>query len=165
MTESVQFEAVLVPHRSLGRRGLALVAGSLCLLSAGLSFGLWMVGAWPVIGFSGLEVLLAIWLICRNADPAGASEMLLLTESGLRIVRTDRAGRRSERVLDGYWLRASLVERPGRTPALLLQERGTVVEVGAALGEAEKLELATALGSALERRRRPVFDNAQLREG
>ena len=159
----VLFEAMIVPHRSLGKRGLRWVAGSLCVLSGGVSFGLWLVGARPVIGFCGLEIGLAIWLLNRNARFGGASEMLLLSASGLRIVRTDRAARRWERDLNGAWLRASLVERPGRTPALLVQERGICIEVGADLGEHEKRELAVALQAALDRRRHPTFDNAQLR--
>jgi hypothetical protein len=38
------------------------------------------------------------------------------------------------------------------------------MEVGAALGEAEKRQLATALLQALERQRNPLFDNPQLRD-
>ncbi|GAC1348009.1 MAG: DUF2244 domain-containing protein [Acetobacteraceae bacterium] len=159
-----QFEAVIVPHRSLDPAGLRWVAGSLCVLSAVVSTGLWLVGAWPVIGFTGAEVALAVWLLRRNARGARASEMLLLSEAGLRIVRTDVAGRRRERRLDGYWVRTTLLERPGRAPALLVSDRRRRVEVGADLGEQEKRDLAEALRQALERHRHPDFDNPQLRE-
>ncbi len=164
MEPGTRFEAMIVPHRSLGRTGLRWVAGSLCVLSGGISAGLWMIGAWPVIGFTGLEVLLAVWLINRHAR-AGASERLLLSDAGLRVVRTDGAGRGWERRLQGGWLRVSLQERPGRTPALLLHDRRARLEVGADLGEAEKRALALALREALHRQRHPSFDNAQLREG
>src|SRR3546814_5288173 len=54
----VFFDAVLLPHRSLGPRGfriLMLVAGGgACVI--GTSFML--MGAWPVTGFCGLEILL-----------------------------------------------------------------------------------------------------------
>ncbi|HYZ64495.1 MAG TPA: DUF2244 domain-containing protein [Acetobacteraceae bacterium] len=162
-SDPVQFEAVIVPHRSLSPAGLRWVVGGLCALSAAVSTGLWLLGAWPVLGFTGIEILLAVWLIRRNAQGARATEMLLLSGAGLRILRTDRRGRRSERVLASYWLRAELEERPGRAPALFVQDRGARVEVGAELGEQEKRELAAALRQALERRRNPIFDNAQLR--
>ena len=89
--------------------------------------------------------------------------MLLLSDEGLRVVRTDMAGRRVERRLQSAWLRAGLEERPGRVPALWLSDRGGRMEVGAELGEAEKRDLAAALAAALHRHRNPVFDNPQLR--
>jgi len=161
---AVRFEAVIVPHRSLGPAGLRWVVGSLLVLSGMISVGLWYLGAWPVIGFTGLELLLVVWLVYRNAAGAKATEMLLLSDTGLLVVRTDASGRRWERRLDGYWLRAGLQDRAGRAPALVLQDRGKRMEVGAALGEDEKRQLAAALQDAIHRQRNPVFDNPQLRD-
>lgn len=160
---SISFEAVIVPHRSLGRRGLQWLAGCLALLSALVAAGLWLAGAWPVIGFTGLEVALAIWLLRRHALGARATEMLLLSERGLVVVRVDPAGKRSERTVPTGWLRANLEERQGRTPALMLRSNGVALEVAASLGEEEKRALSAALAEALERHRHPAFDNPQLR--
>ncbi len=157
------FEALIVPHRSLGPAGLRWLAIVLCTLSGCISLGLWLVGAWPVIGFTGLEAGLAILLLRWNARRDRGSEMLLLTDAGLRIVRTAREGYRYELMLDGGWLRATLQERRGRVSALLVHDRGMHVEIGAELGEAEKQQLAASLQTALERRRHPIFDNPQLR--
>jgi len=157
------FEAVIIPHRSLTRAGLRWLVGFICLLSTMISLGLWYIGAWPVIGFNGAEIALALVLLRRNARAARASEMLLLSDEGLRVVRTDMAGRRVERRLQSAWLRAELQERAGRVPALWLSDRGGRMEVGAELGEAEKRDLAAALAAALHRHRNPRFDNPQLR--
>ncbi len=159
----VRFEAVIVPHRSLSPRGLRLLAGALGLLSAGVATGLWIAGAWPVIGFTGLEAALAIWLLRRHALGAQSSEILLLSDGMLRIVHVDPRGGRAEQLVETGWLRADLEERPGRTPALFVRSRGTKVEVAQALGEDEKRALASALQEALNRQRAPVFDNPQLR--
>ena len=59
--------------------------------------------------------------------------------------------------------RSFLQERPGRTPALWLAAGRRRYEVGTALNEREKRDLAEALGLALHRLRHPVFDNPQLR--
>jgi uncharacterized membrane protein len=163
--EAVQFEAVIVPHRSLSPAGVRWVVGSLLALSGVISAGLWYLGAWPVIGFSGVGVLLAIWLVQRNAAGVKATEMLILSDAGLVVVRTDVAGRRWERRLEPHWLRAGLEERPGGTPALVLRTRGRRMEVGAALGAEEKLQLAAALQDAIYRQSHKVFDNPQLRDG
>ncbi len=63
----------------------------------------------------------------------------------LRIVRTDRAGRRQERVLPVGWLNVVLEEPPGRVPTLLLVAHGVREEIAATLGEAEKRDLWAAL--------------------
>jgi uncharacterized membrane protein len=159
------FEAVIVPHRSLSRRGLLLLSAALILLSGASALRFWLLGAWPVLGFTVVEIGLALVLLRINALQARESEMLLLTADRLRILRTDRKGRRSERLLPAGWLNVVMTERPGRVPRLALQAHGMDVEVGAALGEDEKRDLAAALQEALHRLRNPRFDNPQLREG
>ena len=159
-----QFEAIIVPHRSLGRRGRWVLAGAILGLSGIITSGLLLAGAWPVIGFNGVEIGLALFLLRRHARGDQANEVLLLSDAGLRITRIDTAGRRTGRTIPATWLQVVLQERPGRTPALLLVNRGVQVEVATALGEAEKRDLADALSAALHRWRHPRFDNPQLRD-
>jgi len=92
-------------------------------------------------------------------------EVLVLTEHGLTIRRTDHQGRREAIELDPYWARLRLDEVPGRVSRLVLQQRDRQVEIAAMLGEEQKRDLAEALGAALQRWREPVFDNPQLRDG
>ena len=51
------FSALLTPHRSLNRTGFLVLMVALCAISfvAGMVFLL--MGAWPVFGFFGLDVL------------------------------------------------------------------------------------------------------------
>ena len=162
--DTVLFQAVIVPHRSLTPRGMrALVA--LILGCTGLTLlRFWFLRAWPVMGFSIVEVGLALALLRLNVRRARASELVLLTEGALSVTRTDVAGRRTERRLPVAWLSVVLEEPPGQVPRLLLAGRGTQEEIGMVLGEVEKRDLATALRDALWRMRNPVFDNPQLRE-
>ncbi len=158
------FEAVIVPHRSLSRRGLTILICVLCTLSSATATLFWLLGAWPVAGFSGAEILLAIALLRFNALSARASEMVLLSDETLRVIRTDRHGQRVERTLPAGWLNVVLEERQGAVPRLVLAAHGVREQIGAALGEAEKRDLAAALDGALHRLRNPRFDNPQLRE-
>ena len=158
------FEATIVPHRSLSRRGMALVMAAICTLSAGVSTMFWWLGAWPIAGFSGAEVALSVALLHYNARAARASEQLLLSEHTLRILRTDMHGACSERVLLPSWLKVVLHDRQGRVPGLYLIGAGQHEEIGAALGEVEKLSLAEGLRVALHGWRNPRFDNPQLRD-
>jgi uncharacterized membrane protein len=162
--EDLIFEAVIVPHRSLSRRGLRLLLAAIvviCTVNATIFIRL---GAWPVGGFTGVELLLAALLLRLNATAAKASELVLLSRDALRIVRTDPKGRRAERVLSPAWLTVTLEERPGRVPGLWLGTRGEREEVARALGETEKRDLAKALQEALYQWRNPRFDNPQLAE-
>jgi uncharacterized membrane protein len=162
--ETPSFEAVIVPHRSLSRRELGLLFGAIALICAVDAAIFVRVRAWPVGAFTGVELILAAVLLRLNARGARASELVLLTPSGLRVVRTDPRGRRTERVLRADWLNVVLEERPGRVPTLLLTRRGEQEEIAAALGEADKRDLAAALSRALYDWRNPRFDNPQLRD-
>ncbi len=160
--EACLFEAVIVPHRSLSKRGLRLLIGAICGLSLCSTSIFWWLGAWPVAGFNGVEITAAILLLRYNARAVRANEVILLSASSLRVIRTAVDGKRTECELRPAWLRVDVVERPGRVPGLFLGTHGERVEVGASLGEPEKLDLAGALKDALHRWRNPVFDNPQL---
>ncbi|MDO9710777.1 DUF2244 domain-containing protein [Paracraurococcus lichenis] len=163
--DRILFEAICTPARSLGRRGMLAVAGLLLVLSLGIGFAFSLLGAWPVLGFTGLESGLVLGLMLLHRRWAARSmEVVLLTESSLTIRRTDAHGRREALELDPYWARLRLEERPGRVSLLLLRQRQRSVEIGRLLGEEQKRDLAAALEAALRRYREPVFDNPQLRD-
>jgi uncharacterized membrane protein len=161
--ETVLFEAVIVPHRSLSVVGLRILLAAVLAACVGSSTAFVLLGAWPVGVFAGLELVLAAVLFRLHMNAARASELLLLTPAGLRIVRTSARGRVETRDLPAEWMAVRLEERRGRVPALVLQLRGHAVEVGRELGEDAKRSLAEALAEALHRRSNPVFDNPQLR--
>jgi uncharacterized membrane protein len=160
--EATLFEAFVVPHRSLTRRGLWLLIGVICGLCTLTAVRFLLIGAWPVAAFSVVEVGLAVLLLRLNASGARASEMILLTDRTLRVVRTTATGRREVRDLSPAWLKIVLEEISGRAPRLVLVARGVREEVGVALGEAERRDLARALQEALSDARNPKFNNPQL---
>lgn len=164
-TDPILFEALCTPPRSLGRQGTLLVC-LFMLAGACLTSVLFIVlGAWPVLAFTGLEVLLvmALFLAYRRWSRR-SMELVVLTEGRLTIRRADHRGRQEELVLDPYWARAALEERPGGVSALLLRQRHAAFEIGRLLGDEQRRDLAGALDAALRRYREPVFDNPQLRE-
>ncbi len=161
---AVLFEAVISPHRSLSRPGLAILFGAVGGFSLLTVLRFWLLGAWPVTVFSILEIGLFVFLFRLNMLRARASEMLLLGEGGMHIIRTDWRGRREEHRMPSGWMNVTLLASPGRVPRLLLTNRGEAIEIAAFLGEEQKLDLASALKDALDRIRSPRFDNPQLRD-
>jgi len=162
---TILFTAEIPPYRSLSRRGITIVVSVLAILSLGVTTVAWSIGAWPVAGFSGLEIGAVLVLLRWNARGARSMETLELTETTLSIERADARGRRSRVTLSSVWLNAILEEPPGRVPSLLLVSRRRRIEIAKDLGEEEKRDLAAALKAALHRQRHPTFDNPQLREG
>lgn len=162
--DAALFEALVVPHRSLSPRGMWWLTGVIGLLGAVLAFRFWLVGAWPVTLFSAMELGLAVALLWVSGRPARSGELILLTESAVRIRRTSAAGQREERAIPSAWLNVVLEERAGRVSGLLLVARGVREEIGATLGEAERRDLARALSAALEGARNPRFNNPQLQD-
>ncbi len=161
----ILFIAEIPPYRSLSRRGITIVVCVLAALSVGVAATAWVIGAWPVAGFAGLEIPAVFLLLRWNARGADSMERLVLTEDRLSIHRTDPRGRQTRITLSPAWLNAVLEEPPGRVPSLVLVNRKLRVEVARGLGEGEKRDLAQALKAALHRLRSPTFDNPQLREG
>ncbi len=163
LSSTILFEAMIVPHRSLSPRGVRVLMALMLGCAALIALRVLLIGAWPVLGFSVVEVGLAVGLLKLNVHRARASELVLLTEYAMSVTRTDPRGRRVEVSFPVDWLNVVLEEIPGQVPRLALVMRNVREEIAASLGEAEKRDLAAALGDALWRLRNPVFDNPQLR--
>jgi len=142
-------ELVLTPHRSLPRKGFAALMAALVLfnLVAGLVFLL--VGAWPVIGFLGLDVLL-VWLAFRmNYARARQSERIVLHRDRMSIWRRDHWGREQVVELQPYWLRVRVVRHQGAVSRLLLASHGRRHVIGQFLAPDERERLALHLDDVL----------------
>ena len=161
--EPTIFSATLTPHRSLGRVGFLV----LMLLFGGVSFITGVVflllGAWPVFGFFGLDVLLLYWAFRLNYRHAEAYEQVIVTPSSLKIRKVSHLGRAREWVLNPLWVQLDKVElEEFGINRLFLVSRGKKLAIGSFLGPDEKASFAKELGNALgEARRGPtrtVFD-------
>jgi uncharacterized membrane protein len=162
--ETLLFEAVIVPHRSLSPRALRRLMVAIGIAICASTTVSLLLHAWPVTGFAGAELLLAVYLLRLNARRAESTEVVLLTSAGLRIRRAARGGAAQVLDLPSSWLRVSLEELPGRVPRLFLRARDMEEEIATSLGEDEKRDLAAALREAVHRWKHPVFDNPQTRD-
>lgn len=152
-------DLVLKPHRSLSAKGFWVLMALLCGFSfaAGLVF-IW-VGAWPVIGFLGLDVLLVYWAFRASYASAHMGERLCLTEQALTVSRFHPSGRRESWSLQPYWLKVEIETPPGRASRLHLASHGRSLVIGAFLSPEEREEVAKRLREALERvRQAPCAD-------
>ena len=159
MTEAplpaVHFATSLTPHRSLSAEGFRFVM--LGAIAANLVIGLplFIMGAWPVFGFMGLDVFLLWWLFKRSYFDARRSETLLLTDRELVVVRVAPDGEREELRLDAYWLKVEATEE-----RLVVTSRGNRAVIGRFLGPDDRLRVAEQLKAAIADMRAPRYDHA-----
>src|SRR6476620_5385316 len=85
--EPTLFSAIITPHRSLSGTGFLLVMGLIGLMSFSGGLFFFLLGAWPVIGFLGLDVLLVYWAFRANYRAAAPFVEALVTRSELRLRR------------------------------------------------------------------------------
>jgi len=149
------FEAVLKPHRSLSRGALLGVLGGMAVVSLYVTTLMYLLGAWPVIGFNGADLALAALLFWLNARAARAREIIRLRGEEIEITTITPAGRARMVSVPPGWARAELQERPGAVPRLVIRTPNAIQEIGRSLGAAQKQDLAAALNRALARWRGP----------
>jgi uncharacterized membrane protein len=152
------FSAILTPHRSLGGTGFLAVM----LLIGGISFAaglaFFIAGAWPVVGFLGLDVLLVYWAFRASYRSAAAYEQVTMTPSALKVRKVSPRGEIAEWTLNPVWVR---LQREAHAEfgieRLFLVSHGRRLPVAAFLGPEEKASFADALAAALgEARRGPT---------
>lgn len=151
-SDRVFFDAILRPHRSLSPGGfrLLMIVSAAALFAVGLLF--WTIGAWPVIGFCGLEFVLLYAGFRLNYRAARAYERLRLSDDGLEVSRVRPNGRVSRLWrLQPAWLRIDIDNPPDHDSQLTLSSHGRRMVVGSFLTPDERLEVAEALRDALDR--------------
>ena len=149
------FRAVLTPHRSLPATGfLVLMAVLVTLnLTAGITF--YVLGAWPVVGFMGLDVALIYIAFKLNYRSARLYETVDLTPSALTVTRVQPSGKAQSWSFNPYWVRLDLEERIGRSSELSIASHGKRLVFAAFLTDPEREDFAQALSKALSANKAP----------
>ena len=154
------FSALLTPHRSLNRTGFLVLMTFIGAVSFAAGLAFLLMGAWPVLGFFGLDVLAIHWAFRVNFRRAKATEEIRVTPSELRVRRVSHRGHVVEWVLNPLWVRLDQkshaefgIER------LYLVSKGRRVSIASFLGPDEKASFAKALTAALQAAKRgPTYN-------
>jgi uncharacterized membrane protein len=151
---------LLTPHRSLNRSGFLLVMAFVSFVSFAAGFAFLLMGAWPVLGFFGLDVLAIYWAFRINFRRARATEEISVTPSELRVRRISHRGQVAEFVLNPLWVRLDQkTHAEFGIEKLYLVSRGRHVAIASFLGPEEKASFAKALTAALQAAKRgPTYN-------
>ena len=153
--DPARFSAVLTPHRSLGPRGFTVLMTLVCAISFGTGLMFYMLGAWPVMGFMGLDVALIYVAFQLNFRALKVYETVDLTPEELTVTRVPPSGEPSSWSFNPYWVRLSIQPRVGRSTELAIDSHGKRLVFGSFLTDGEPEEFAQALKSALSEARIP----------
>ena len=147
------------PHRSLTAANFRLLMIVFSLVGIVSSLPFIVMGAWPVAGFMGVDVLIFYLAFKANFRAARAYEDIVVTPLELRLAKVSAQGARREFRFHPAWVRLDKTEHEEfGIQHLALRSRGRVVEVAAFLGPEDKAQFASGLTSALnEARRGPQF--------
>ncbi len=154
------FSALLTPHRSLNRTGFLVLMAFLSVVSFAAGLAFLLMGAWPVFGFFGLDVLVVYWAFRINFRHAKATEEISITPSELRVRRVSHRGHVVEWVLNPLWVRLDQkTHAEFGIEKLYLVSRGRRISVASFLGADEKASFAKALTAALQAAKRgPTYN-------
>jgi uncharacterized membrane protein len=155
--EMAIFEAILYPHRSLGRRGYIILGAGTALIMGAYAMTFLFIGAWPIFGFIGAEWVLFWYLFSRHFRGDRRAERLRLFHDRLIVERIDGKGRFQAFSLQPYWLQVVLTRAADVDNALFLRSHGKQIEIGAFLSEPERRDFAGELTRILDRHRTGAY--------
>ena len=132
-------------NSSLDERQRWQVFLMLAFVSLAVALAFVVVGAWPVLPYSAIEILalaIAFGVIQRRAH-----DWERITVAGDRvIVERMSGGRRAQREFNRHWLRVDLREKGfAHEPHITLRFAGEAMEFGDALQPMRRVEVAKAL--------------------
>jgi len=135
----------LHPNRSLSRSGFIILMSIVSGISFVTGLKFWSMGAWPVFGFFGLDVLLIYLMFHLNFRSARQYETINIDKDLFQITRVAPNGRSVTEEFEPYWAR-SLIDQG----TLWITNRGRAYQIGNFLGEEEKIEVQELITRALD---------------
>lgn len=151
--DDLDFHALLYPNRSLTREGFRQVMLLIIIANAVNAFIYFTLGAWPVIFFCGLDILL-VWAAFKISYKQGRHhERVMLTEDALWVSRVLPSGHETRWKLNPAFLRVEIKRPITHESQVCLRQHGRTLIVGKFLSPKERGEFADALADALAPRR------------
>jgi uncharacterized membrane protein len=149
MSANLYMDAVITPHRSLSRKGFAVLLGVIIAFNLAIAMLMIVLKAFPVPIFLGADVL-AVWIAFRASyRGAGQAERVQVTADEVRVAHEWSRGRRTVWRSPTAFTRVVLDAPSEHEARVRLQMSGKVLTVGHALSPLERTDFASALEKAI----------------
>jgi uncharacterized membrane protein len=141
----------MAPNRSLSEPGFLILMAIISVVSFAVGLFFTLQGAWPVMGFFGLDVLVIYIAFRLNFRAGRLKERLRLTPASLLFERKRPNGAVMQQDFNPYWVRLRYDCARDPDASLELSSHGDHLRFGDFLIPAERAEVAKLLTSALHR--------------
>lgn len=143
------------PHRSLGTAGFRALLGVVIAANAIGALYFSSLGAWPVAGFMGLDVIAVLVAFRLSYAQARAFERISIDATHIVIEQCDTKGRLTSERMPSYW--AQVVFEGDETQGdIRVRSHGRSIAVGTHLPGPERHVFAGRLKEALREARSSV---------
>lgn len=154
MNSGPLFSAMLRPHRALGPTGIRNVVMLTAALAAIPGILFYAIGAWPIVGLLGLDVIALTWALTASFKSGDAYEEVTLWPDNLEVRHVTPKGDESRHAFNPFWVRLDVTrDFEDRVTRIALRNRGEELEIGNFLTPADKKSFATSFSQALHRAR------------
>lgn len=144
-----RFRFELKATRSLSPRGFRLVMGAVIALNLMVGGAFYWIGAWPVLGFCGLDVALLYWAFKANFRALRLAETIEVSPVLMTLTRRHPAGNTERFEFNPYWVRVHLSEQADGRNELKLASHGREFRFARFLSDDERRDFALSLSDAL----------------
>lgn len=154
--QSPLFAAQLTPYRAMSPRAMRGVIAFTAILASIPGIIFYAMGAWPIVGFMGLDVALLWWAMSKNLKDGEAFEEITLWQDELHIRQVSANGKERESAFNPFWVKFTTRQDQSNEiiTGLHITYRGTAMEIGAFLNPADKKSFSHVFGQALARAKR-----------
>jgi len=147
------FRAILTPNRSLSPNGFLILMGAIGFVSFAIGIAFVSMGAWPVAGFFGLDVVLVYYAFRANYRSGRAFETVEVNREAVIITQVDPKGHTEAFDFNTYWARIQLHEEPSGHTKLSIVSHGRAFSFGVFLSDDDRRSFAETLNAELHAHR------------
>ena len=142
----------ICPHCSLSVRAAVLFFGGMCLVSFTIAGLMALRGFWPVLPFSGFEMVFLGWALKVSMDRRHHRQTITVTDADVSVELRDH-NHSEQHVFPRHWARVKLRRPASRLhpSRLIIESHGRQCELGGFLTEAERRGLALRLQGLIGR--------------
>ena len=141
IARAAEFLLVAKRNNSLSSSGRFLVFAFIFVVSIGIAAAFAALGAWLILPFAGIEMLV-LYLAFRYMDRHAADYERIAIEGDRVSVEHFEAGRTRSQELHRYWARLAVSPDGSR---LVLRSHGRELEIGRYMSNEQRLDLARVL--------------------
>lgn len=151
VAHATAFSLVARRNNSLSSGGRHLVFAFIFVVSVGVAIAFALLGAWPILPFAGLEMLV-LYVAFRHVDRHAADFERIAVEGDKVHVESFEAGNIRHHEFNRHWARL-VVDSGGNR--LALRSHGRELEIGRFVNSERRIEMARELERQMHGRQLP----------